>query len=482
VIILLFILLLKAIFGILFVLYGDIYLAPDEAQYWLWSRFLDFGYYSKPPAITWEIALGTSVFGSTELGVRIGGITLSFFLGVATFYLAKASGLSEKRSIYSALILALCPIGILSSFAATTDLGFVLFWILAFTHISFSLKENKHPSFILLGLIILLGALFKWTMFLIWPVIIVGTFYYPALRSKRLIWTFFISLLALLPSLYWNYYHEFATFKHVAFQSVNQAKPNPFDFFIAQVGLFFPVFFAFFVIALYRLPKLTRPLRFVTAWAGIFMIVYIALAFKQKMQANWAVFAYPLAAVAAGHLISRVWMIIGAILSTMISLFVLFLPTLQQHSTVIAYSINPFKPSLGWPKLKEALQISGYDPQKHVLISDRYQTSSIASFYSQGQKRSYLLNLMQFRKNQFFFWPGLEKGASGFFIVVENRPVEFVEKIRKQYLGLLPPYFDQVGEGAFFPLFSYGNDPLKWALIFEVKGYTGLVPEETANY
>ncbi|MFZ5728103.1 MAG: 4-amino-4-deoxy-L-arabinose transferase, partial [Pseudomonadota bacterium] len=24
-------------------------LYPDEAQYWLWSRTLDFGYFSKPP-------------------------------------------------------------------------------------------------------------------------------------------------------------------------------------------------------------------------------------------------------------------------------------------------------------------------------------------------------------------------------------------------------------------------------------------------
>ena len=30
-------------------------LYPDEAQYWLWSRTLDWGYYSKPPMIAWLI-------------------------------------------------------------------------------------------------------------------------------------------------------------------------------------------------------------------------------------------------------------------------------------------------------------------------------------------------------------------------------------------------------------------------------------------
>ena len=38
-------------------------LYPDEAQYWLWSRTLSFGYYSKPPIIAWAI------WASTAFGV-----------------------------------------------------------------------------------------------------------------------------------------------------------------------------------------------------------------------------------------------------------------------------------------------------------------------------------------------------------------------------------------------------------------------------
>ena len=30
-------------------------LVLDEAQYWTWSRALDFGYFSKPPMIAWVI-------------------------------------------------------------------------------------------------------------------------------------------------------------------------------------------------------------------------------------------------------------------------------------------------------------------------------------------------------------------------------------------------------------------------------------------
>ena len=38
-------------------------LYPDEAQYWVWSRSLDLGYFSKPPLIAWIIWLTTAALG-----------------------------------------------------------------------------------------------------------------------------------------------------------------------------------------------------------------------------------------------------------------------------------------------------------------------------------------------------------------------------------------------------------------------------------
>ena len=41
-------------------------LYPDEAQYWLWSRVLDWGYFSKPPMIAWLIRATTALGGDGE--------------------------------------------------------------------------------------------------------------------------------------------------------------------------------------------------------------------------------------------------------------------------------------------------------------------------------------------------------------------------------------------------------------------------------
>ena len=49
--------------AVLFITPLELY--PDEAQYWLWSRTLDFGYFSKPPMIAWLIAATTRLGGGS---------------------------------------------------------------------------------------------------------------------------------------------------------------------------------------------------------------------------------------------------------------------------------------------------------------------------------------------------------------------------------------------------------------------------------
>ena len=43
----------------------------DEAQYWLWSQTLDFGYLSKPPLLAWAIFLHTSLLGNSFESIKL---------------------------------------------------------------------------------------------------------------------------------------------------------------------------------------------------------------------------------------------------------------------------------------------------------------------------------------------------------------------------------------------------------------------------
>jgi hypothetical protein len=46
-------------------------LTPDEAYYWLWSRFPDWSYFDHPPLTAWLIWGSTALLGPTPLAVRL---------------------------------------------------------------------------------------------------------------------------------------------------------------------------------------------------------------------------------------------------------------------------------------------------------------------------------------------------------------------------------------------------------------------------
>ena len=46
-------------------------LSADEAQYWLWSKELNWGYFSKPPMIAWLIHVSNNIFGDYDYSIRI---------------------------------------------------------------------------------------------------------------------------------------------------------------------------------------------------------------------------------------------------------------------------------------------------------------------------------------------------------------------------------------------------------------------------
>src|SRR5262245_36482166 len=152
---LLAILLIKALFSLYIILSGMIGLGPDEAQYWTWSQQLDWGYYSKPPGIAWQIWLGTLFFGNAELGVRFMALVLSFLLPVAVYCLAKAAKLAHQVAFWAALTIALSPLGFMSSLLATTDGGLTLFWTLACIPIVKGLAESKTPNYFVVGIFVL---------------------------------------------------------------------------------------------------------------------------------------------------------------------------------------------------------------------------------------------------------------------------------------------------------------------------------------
>lgn len=502
-------LIIKGLLIISVIQYAEIGLSPDEAQYWTWSRALDWGYYSKPPAISWEIWLGTKFFGNTELGVRIGSIIIGIGISLGVYLLAKACQLKNETAFWAGMVMAFSPIGVIGSFLAVTDGGLVFFWIIACILVSDALSKNHSPNYLLIGLMIGLGALFKWPMYYFWLCILGFMPFYRLLYSPQLIIGVIISLIGLLPSLIWNSSHGWVTFRHV-FATIheNPSKEsihahffngNFFDFLGAQVSLLSPLLFCLFLISFFYYLKGRKgsnpSLLFCASICFIPLIIFLTLSLFKKMQGNWCVFVYPsgfvfLCWIFCDVIKGKAWIAAGLVLSLLLCSFVFAIPYVQSHNILsfnLPYKYNTFRHNVGWNRLGKELKELGYNPNKDFLFGDKYQMSSILSFYGEGQKRAYFFNLQGIRKNQFSYWPSMAEeqlGKTGYFVLAENSP--YLEKESKEkiedYQRKLALYFQKVELMGIKPLFMNQGVMVKGAIIFKCIDYNGKLPSDTNLY
>lgn len=494
----------KAIALVFLVLHAGIGLSPDEAQYWTWSQFLDWGYYSKPPGIAWEIWLGTYFFGNTELGVRFPAIIIGTLIPMIVYLLAKNCRLEPSASFWAAACMALTPLGFLAGFLAITDGGMVLFWTAACAYFVTKVGSGKLPNYPILGLLIACGALFKWPIYVLWFLVLGSWIFFPFLISWRIFLGILLSLLALLPSVYWNATHEWATFKHVSstiggghgHSKATFIFANAFEFLGAQIGLVSPILFGILLIALWKLLKTQNVSAGIKA-CGCFSILILACgtvaALFMKIQGNWAIFAYPTAFVVIGWYITATvnrkrWLVGGLSFSVVAMALVFAFPSIQSKgffdSLPISYRLNPFRHNIGWENLTQELSQIGYT-EDEPFFGDKYQMASILSFYSPNKKRSYFFNLQGIRKNQFSFWPSmpLKPGKRAFFIVVENTPQLNNESfLVHKYTEQLHEFFGHVHYLGVKPLYKAYGTMQKGALIFECKDYNGKVPVDPELY
>jgi hypothetical protein len=463
---------------IAFLMTSGVSLMPDEAQYWTWSRCLDLGYYSKPPAIAWQIWLGTAIFGSTQFGIRCVSLLLPIVSALVLQRIVRILTGDEKASWLTATAFIVSPLGWTTSFLATTDSGMVLGWLLAtFCYI----KEESPHRLLTAGLWIAVGALWKWMTYSFWLVVVADMVC--ARRHSRgevvaLVEGILISLLGLLPALYWNWSHDFVTFRHVGgtmfAQHTTPAKGNPLAFFGAGVALLTPGFFLMAVPGLFRAPSRWRFIQqaVLVLWGGL-----LFCSLFRKMQGNWAVIAQVMCFPLVGWVLAyrpsfQSWPYRAAMVVAIgVQLIVLAIPY-----GMLPWDRCPLTQGMGW-ECQAAVEQQGYRPGRDFLFSDRYQTTSLLWFHGPEQRKAYFLNLHGLRQNQYCYWPGLDeecRGKTGFFVAAI--PSEGRKKALNQmrhYRSLLFTHFERVSRGVVYLVNSQNNRPIRSLVIIRCQGYHG---------
>ncbi|PXA77605.1 4-amino-4-deoxy-L-arabinose transferase [Caulobacter sp. D4A] len=378
-------------------------LYPDEAQYWLWSRTLDFGYYSKPPMIAWVIWLTTQIGGDTEGWLRLGAPLLHGATALIVHRIARRL-YGGWTGLAAAGVYALMPGVQLSSGVIGTDAPLLFF--LALTIWAYvSLPAARTPRERLLtaaGLGAALGLAFLSKYAAIYVLFSIGA-HLALSREARKAWTwpmglaFFGVLIAIFaPNLIWNAAHKFATVEHTAANANWGAKSlfNPrelVEFVGSQFGVFGPLPFGVLLgggIVLAARKRLQPADVLLLCFALPPLLTVAGQAFVSRANANWAAAAYVAGSVlVAGWMVrwsARRWLAGGLALQAAFA--ALFLACLISPRLADGIGLaNSFKRVRGWDQTVQAIINRAREEQAgarltSVAVDDRF-LFNVAAYY-----------------------------------------------------------------------------------------------------
>jgi len=280
----------------------------DEAQYWNWSRTLDWGYYSKPPLIAWTIAATTSVFGNAEWAVRLAA-PLAQGVAAAVLCVLGRRIYGDLAGAWAGLGWALMPGVQLSSIVISTDALVLPLWSIALLCLWRLVETRERAWAVGLGAAIGLGALAKYSMFYFLIGAALSCLMSARTRAALLgpsgaVAAAVIAIL-IAPNMAWNAAHGFATIAHTASNAAIGKHPfHPeglFFFVVEQLGVAGPLHVAaltyLFADAWRRRAALTEADRFLFSFAAPAVAIISVQAILSRANANWAVAAYPAAIV-----------------------------------------------------------------------------------------------------------------------------------------------------------------------------------------
>lgn len=292
-------------------------IGPDEAQYWRWSRTLDFGYYSKPPLIAWIIAMSTAVFGNGEWSIRFFAPILH---GVAAWFLflLGSRAFDSRTGAWSAAIYLLMPGVWLSSTIMSTDAVLLPAWSAA---LYFLWRLREHPTVVhgaMAGAAIGLAMLGKYAAVYLFVCPVLAALFDRDMRKAILSTagaaTVAAALLVLSPNLIWNAANGFATVSHTADNAnLGEAGFNPlhvFSFVGDQMAVFGPItllllFAGFGLIAGRKDKETTTRELWLLSFIVLPLVVILGQEIMSRAHANWAATAYPAASVLLASWLGR---------------------------------------------------------------------------------------------------------------------------------------------------------------------------------
>ncbi|MGE4197211.1 MAG: ArnT family glycosyltransferase [Phycisphaerales bacterium] len=221
-------------------------LAEDEANYWVWSTHLDWSYYTKGPGIAWAIRAATELLGTSEASIRVVAVLANV---VTTMCVAVMAGLvgaefSRRRgqissvttseepgftcdgraALFGAAAVQLSPIFQGTAVFSTIDGPYCACWAVACLNAMLALMRGRRWGWAACGAAIGLGFLFKYTILLLVPGLVVFAWrarrraaarHIPQRAAIPLAFGAVLMLAGFAPVVIWNSNNDWATIAHL---------------------------------------------------------------------------------------------------------------------------------------------------------------------------------------------------------------------------------------------------------------------------
>lgn len=372
----------------------------DEAYYWMYSRFLDWGYFDHPPMVAIFIRLGDSLIHN-ELGLRL----FTVFTNSASLYfiwlILKKYAVEAKLFILVALSLFIFH---MYGFTTTPDSPLLFFTVLFYFFYQQYIEKDSWLLAFILALIVACLLYSKYHGILVIGFTLVSNL---KLLTRKTFWLIAVLAAVLyIPHILWQVDHGYPSLKyHLVDRSAGQYRAEfTYLYPIGQLLMAGPLIGWFFFYAVSKTKVKDIFIRtLVVNCIGTFLF-FMATTLKGEVQMHWTLIAFvPLLILVLISFTRTVrppkWFYPLSIINIAL---IFFIRGALLFQLPFVTKVEVLKSYFGFRHLTEHIhQIVG---NNYIIIRDGFQDPSKYNYYSNSTKAmSY--DSRYYRKTQYDSWP-----------------------------------------------------------------------------
>ena len=369
-------------------------LSADEAQYWLWSKELNWGYFSKPPMIAWLIHVSNNIFGDYDYSIRIFAPLIHGINALVIFRLSQEINDNYLAHFLSSLIWLTLPIVGVGSFLMSTDTPLMLIWTTSLLVIVKAYNSDNLFLWNLAGLIAGLALYAKYAaLYLPLGLIIFYISNFQNEKNIRLkgLFLFILNFIIVsLPNVIWNYFNNFHTINHLSSNAVIDAPSysllGSLTFLMAQVAILGPLLFIVFLLTAYNIKRLNKLSIFLLYFIFPVYILMFIQGFFSEANANWAASALPAITILCGYFLSKhIKFAVPTIFSNFFICIFILIVSFNGNLIFLDLKSDPLRKLKGWNILSEDLKDTISKKKSDVVLVDRRGIAAELIYYLRNE-------------------------------------------------------------------------------------------------